>query len=214
VERVRAGTRNCQSSQAPARPTSWPALRTLAIFSIDLPFLRGRDRCCRGPAGTSLPLAGRTSLPWAHPTRPPVAEGRSGLARGDPAGCGQAAWRPRPPALGGAQRGWAPRSAGRDKSPGNSPAATADRRPTAKKVRKLPAQEEHPRSRCSSRAGVQVPHGAARDEHRRARCSSCMMSIRRGGAHPGRLRVAPADRPRMSICSPDAHPEQVVFGPF
>ncbi len=47
--------------------------------------------------------------------------------------------RPRPPALGGAQRGWAPRSAGRDKSPENSPAATADRRPTAKKVRKLQA---------------------------------------------------------------------------
>ena len=136
---MRAETRNCQSSQAPARPTSWPALRTLAIFSIDLPFLRGRDRCCRGPAGTSLPLAGRTSLPWAHPTRPPVAEGRTGLARGDPAGCGQAAWRPRPPALGGAQRGWAPRSAGRDKSSENSPAATADRRPTAKKVRKLQA---------------------------------------------------------------------------
>ncbi len=46
---------------------------------------------------------------------------------------------PRPPTLGGAQRGWAPRSAGRDKSPENSPAATADRRPTAKKVRKLQA---------------------------------------------------------------------------
>ncbi len=44
---------------------------------------------------------------------------------------------PRPPALGAAQRGWAPRPAGRDKSPGNSPAATADRRPTARKVRKL-----------------------------------------------------------------------------
>ncbi len=45
--------------------------------------------------------------------------------------------RPCPPTLGGAQRGWAPRSAGRDKSSENSPAATADRRPTAKKVRKL-----------------------------------------------------------------------------
>jgi len=37
----------------------------------------------------------------------------------------------RPPALGAAQRGWARRPAGRDKSPENSPAATADRRPTA-----------------------------------------------------------------------------------
>ena len=97
-------------------------------------------------------------------------------------------------------------SAGRGKSPENSPAATADRRPAAKKVRKLPAQEEHPRSRCSSWAGVQVPHGAARDEHRRAGCSSCMMSIRRGDAHPGQVRMAPGRRPRMSICSPDAHP--------
>ena len=97
-------------------------------------------------------------------------------------------------------------SAGRGKSPENSPAATADRRPAAKKVRKLPAQEEHPRSRCSSWAGLQVQHVAAQDEHRRAGCSSCMMSIGRGDAHPGRLRGAPGRRPRMSICSSWAHP--------
>ncbi len=97
-------------------------------------------------------------------------------------------------------------SAGRGKSPENSPAATADRRPAAKKVRKLPAQEEHPRSRCSSWAGVQVPHGAARDEHRRAGCSSCMMSIRRGGcssrAAPLRAWAPAQDEHLLPGCMP------------